>query len=261
VVDQGAREIILAGQDTAAYGRDTGHGDLTELLGEVAESFPSQWIRLSYINPDNMETGLGGVIANHANVCDYVDMPIQHASPKILAAMGRHDDAGAVESKIMALRQAVPDIALRTSVIAGFPGETEKDIEILLDFLGKIEFDLVGVFAFSPQEGTPAAALKRRVPESIKQDRVVEIVSLQEKIARRRMERLVGRSLEALVEEVTGESRVTARSQYDMAEIDRVIRIEECPARPGDIVTARIDRISAPYEWSATCRSDLPHSG
>jgi ribosomal protein S12 methylthiotransferase len=248
VVEQGAAEIVLAGQDTASYGRDTGHGSLPELMAEVAARFPSRWIRLSYVNPDNMSIDVGGVMRDHANICNYVDMPIQHASPAILAAMGRRDDPGAVESGIRTLRRAVPDVALRTSVIVGFPGETEADVELLLDFLRRIEFDLVGVFAFSPQEGTPAAALKGRVPDDVTQARVIEVVSVQDEIARKRMERLVGCKLPVLVEEADGGS-LTARSQYDMAEIDRVIRVAGCPARPGDMITVRIDGISAPYTW------------
>ncbi|MFH1313566.1 MAG: MiaB/RimO family radical SAM methylthiotransferase [Candidatus Eisenbacteria bacterium] len=261
VVDQGAKEVVLAGQDTASYGRDTGQSDLTRLLAEVAERFPSQWIRLSYVNPDNMDPGLGSVIRCHANVCDYVDMPVQHASPRILAAMGRRDDPRAVVSRIDALRRAVPDIALRTSVIVGFPGETEDDIDLLLDFLRKIKFDLAGVFAFSPQEGTPAATLKSRVPGDVTQARLVEVICVQEEIARKRMEAFVGRKLEVIIEEAAGTGQAVGRSQYDMAEIDRVIRIADCAAQPGDVVTATIDGIAAPYEWSGTCRSDLPRSG
>jgi ribosomal protein S12 methylthiotransferase len=261
VVDQGAKEVVLAGQDTASYGKDTGRSDLPRLVTEVAERFPSQWIRLSYVNPDNMDTDLGSVMKRHVNVCNYVDMPVQHASPRILAAMGRKDDPGIVASRIDALRQAVPDVALRTSVIVGFPGETEGDIDLLLDFLRRAEFDLAGVFVFSPQEGTPAAELTDRVPGDVSQDRLVEVVGLQEEIARKRMEAFVGRSLEVLIEEVAGSGQAAGRSQYDMAEIDRVIRIEDCAAQPGDIIIARIDGITAPYEWSATCRSDLPRSG
>jgi ribosomal protein S12 methylthiotransferase len=255
VIDQGAKEIVLAGQDTASYGRDTGRGNLSELVGDVAERFPSQWVRLSYVNPDNMIRGLGSVIRDHDNVCNYIDMPVQHASPKILAAMGRQPDPAVVEAKVKALRQSVPDIALRTSVIVGFPGETETDIGRLLDFLHKVEFDLVGVFAFSAQDGTPAAELKSRVPEAIKEDRVIEVVSLQDEIGHRRMKRLVGCELDVLVEESVGDGCVTGRSQYDMAEIDRVIRVAGCQAKPGDFVRARIERIAAPYEWAATLLS------
>jgi ribosomal protein S12 methylthiotransferase len=254
VVGQGAKEVVLAGQDTASYGKDTGQSDLPRLLAEVAARFPSQWIRLSYINPDNMDTGLGPVIACYSNVCNYVDLPIQHASPKILAAMGRRSDPDWVASRIDALREAVPDVALRTSVIVGFPGEKETDVDLLLDFLRRIEFDLAGVFAFSPQEGTPAAALKSRVPGDTAQDRLVEVTGVQEEIARKRMEAFIGRDLDVLIEEVADTGEATGRSQYDMAEIDRVIRISDCTARPGDMITAKIDGISAPYEWAATCK-------
>ena len=251
LVDQGAREIVLAGQDTASYGRDKGGGGLPELMAEVAARFPSQWIRLSYVNPDNMTSGVGDAMSGHANICNYIDMPIQHGSPRILAAMGRHADSEALEAKIRSLRRAVPDVALRTSVIVGFPGETEEDVERLLDFLRRIEFDLAGVFAFSPQEGTPAAALKGRVPADVTQARVVDVMSTQDEIARGRMERLLGRELRVLIEDAEA-GVATARSQYDMAEVDRVIRIADCPARPGEMIRARIDSVSAPYEWSGS---------
>ncbi len=252
LVEQGAREIVLAGQDTAAFGRDRGKSELAVLLSSVARRYPGVWTRLSYSNPDNLDDDVAGVMAEHANICNYIDLPIQHASSRILKAMGRGDRPEVLEDKIRTLRQAVPDVALRTSLILGFPGETEKDMEALVGFLRDNEFDMVGIFAFSPQPGTPAAGLPDRVPEEIVQDRIMEIVSLQDEISQLKMEKLVGRELEVLVEDPleTGES--SGRSQYDMAEVDRIIRLVDCKTTPGSFTTARIESVSAPYEWTAT---------
>lgn len=253
LVAQGAKEIVLAGQDTASYGKDTGRSDLIRLVREVAERFPSQWIRLSYVNPDNMDVSIASVIRDYSNICDYLDIPIQHAAPRVLAAMGRRNDPETLRDKIGALRQAIPDIALRTSVIVGFPGETEADIDLLLRFLTEVEFDLVGAFPFSAQEGTPASALKSRVPETVSQDRLIEVVSVQEEISLAKMKTLIGREVDVLIEESTGEGLALGRSRYDMPEIDRVIHLRRCRAGPGEFAKATIDGIKAPYEWSALC--------
>jgi ribosomal protein S12 methylthiotransferase len=181
LVKQGAKEIVLAGQDTASFGMDhSHHPGLAALLSSVAKRYPGIWTRLSYANPDNLDDDVAGVMAEHPNICNYVDLPIQHASPRILKAMGRGDRTELIEGSIQNLRRAVPDVALRTSLILGFPGETEEDMDALKAFLRNQEFDMVGVFAFSPQPGTPAADLPDRVPEGIVQDRILEIVSLQD---------------------------------------------------------------------------------
>lgn len=252
VIDQGAREVVLAGQDTASYGRDRGKPRLGMLLGEAASENPSVWIRLSYANPDNLEEDVGEAIGRNPSICNYMDIPIQHASPRVLKMMGRGEDTELLRSKIGSLRDAVPDIALRTSVIVGFPGETEDDLKALLDFLRDIEFDMVGVFGFSPQPGTPAAGLRGKVPDEVIQERIIDVVSLQDEISHHKMETFVGRELKVLVEEPDDRGFPTGRSQYDMAEVDRTIRLLNCSAAPGTFVTARIESVSGPYEWTAS---------
>jgi ribosomal protein S12 methylthiotransferase len=253
LVEQGARELVLAGQDTASFGLDRSHNPgLAALLSSLAKRYPGVWIRLSYVNPDNLDDDVADVLAEHVNVCNYVDLPIQHASPRILKAMGRGDRPEVLEDKIRNLRKAVPDVALRTSLIMGFPGETEEDLEVLKTFLKSQEFDMVGVFAFSPQPGTPAADLQDRVPDEIVQDRILEMVAFQDEISHARMEMLVGRELQVLIEEPLESGEASARSQYDMAEVDRIIRLKDCSFPPGSFITARIDSVSAPYEWTAT---------
>ena len=253
LVKQGAKELVLAGQDTASFGRDgTNNPGLAALLSDIAGRYPGVWTRLSYVNPDNLDSDVAGVIAEHSNVCNYVDLPIQHASPRILKAMGRGDRPEVLEEKIRRFRKAVPELSLRTSLILGFPGETEEDMEDLTGFLKKIEFDMVGVFAFSPQPGTPAADFPDHVPEEIVQDRILEVVALQDEISHLRMERLVGRELKVLVEDPLESGESSARSQYDMAEVDRLIRIKDCKAPPGSFASVRIESVSGPYEWTAT---------
>ncbi len=249
LVRQGAKEIVLAGQDTASYGNDLGGNGLAGLLGMLAGQFPDIWLRLAYVNPDNLDDRVASTIAACGNVCDYVDIPIQHASARILKAMGRKG-AALKKRRIITLREAVPDIALRTSVIVGFPGETEEDMNALLEFLGSVEFDLVGVFAFSPQADTPAAGLPGKVPDEVKQERIVDVVSVQNEISCRKMETMLGREVEVLVDEPDGPDRL-GHSQYDMAGIDRTIRIAGCGARPGELVTARLEAVSGPFEWTA----------
>jgi ribosomal protein S12 methylthiotransferase len=282
LVEQGAKEIILAGQDIAAFGMDRGRRELAELTAQLAREVPAEWIRLSYVNPDNLQPELGEVMSDHRNVCKYLDIPIQHASRSVLEHMGRRPDPEALKSLIRGLRDVVPDIALRTSVIVGFPGETESDFEELLTLMIEVQFDLVGVFTFSPQPGTPGAGFDNQVPEEVAEARLIEAVALQEGISRDKMRHLVGQTLKVLVEDNPlihcndgrlwcsvaspdatalstnsadrGNGRLArGRTQYDMPEIDRVVHLTGCSARPGDFVEARIDDVTGPYEWSATC--------
>jgi ribosomal protein S12 methylthiotransferase len=249
LVRQGAKEIVLAGQDTASFGNDRGENGLARLLEGLAAQVPDIWLRLAYVNPDNLDRRVGDTIAGHANICNYMDLPIQHASPSILAAMGRK--APAVKRRVIAdLREVVPDVALRTSVIVGFPGETEEDMDVLLEFLEAVEFDMVGVFAFSPQADTPAARLPGRVPDQVIQERIVDVLSLQTEISCRKMEAMLGRQVAVLVDELSGECSL-AHSCYDMAVIDRTVRIAGPMLPPGQFAVVRLEKVSAPFEWTA----------
>jgi ribosomal protein S12 methylthiotransferase len=250
LVDQGAVEVILAAQDTASYGNDLGANRLADLLSALAEEFPDTWLRLAYANPDNLADGVAEAIASYASICNYIDIPIQHASSRILKAMGREGPA-LVRRKIKHLREAVPDIALRTSLIVGFPGETEEDVARLLKFLESIEFDMAGVFGFSPQPGTPAAKMRGKVPDETASERIVDVVGLQEEISHKKMEAMLGREVVVLVEERDEAGDCLGRSQYDMPEVDRIIRLPAANAPPGRFVKARLESVSAPFEWTA----------
>jgi ribosomal protein S12 methylthiotransferase len=251
LVGDGAKEIVLAGQDTASFGRDRGRGELRDLLTAVAGRTQAHWIRLAYANPENLDGEVARAIHDNPAICHYADVPIQHASPEVLARMGRPSGEGARHA-IRNLRASVPDISLRTSVIVGFPGETERDFKLLLDFLSSVRFDMVGVFTFSPQAGTAAASLGNKVPRQVVDQRLVEVVSLQDEIARARAKAALGTSLEVLVESVWANG-VRGRSQYDMAGVDRVIRLKGCKVAPGEFVKARLERYIGTYEFEGVC--------
>lgn len=246
---QGVKEIVLGGQDTASYGNDRGDCDLISLVSRIAGTFPEIWIRIAYANPDNLDPAIADVISDYPNVCNYLDVPIQHASPKILRAMNRKDDCERLNKLISTIRRTVPDISLRTSVIVGFPGETEDDFQMLRRFLIETRFDLVGVFEFSPQPGTIAERLTDQVPDEIKHQRLIEIVSTQELLAKLCMRKLVGKDVEILVEGHDGKMG-WGRSQYDMKDVDRIIRISGCPKNSvGEFGKVRIDSVIDSYEW------------
>jgi ribosomal protein S12 methylthiotransferase len=245
LVRGGAREIVLAGQDIASYGKDLGKPALVELLGRLAEESGAHWIRMCYAHPDNLDTGVADVMAKHSNICRYIDLPIQHASPAVLKAMGRNPDPGAIREKIAYMRERVPDLAIRTSVIVGFPGEREVDFEFLMDFLKDVEFDLIGAFEFSPQPQTIAERLPGEVPGFIRQERLIEVVRLQEEISEARVAKLIGREIEVLVEEETEAGGVVGRSQYDAPDVDRRVHVRGMRAQPGEFVVAKVTGYTA----------------
>lgn len=252
LAEQGAKEVVLAGQDTASYGLDGGAVRLGGLIRKVAAAADIPWIRLAYANPETLQADVASAMRDCPNVCHYIDMPIQHASAGVLAAMGRAKGPDAVRQTVENLRRTVPDIAIRTSVIVGFPGETETDLGLLLGFLKEVEFDMVGVFKFSPQPGTPAARLGNRVASAVADERLLEVTALAHDLARSATEAMIGSDLEVLVE--GGEDGASlGRSAYDMAEVDRVVKLPGCTARSGEFVVARLRRWLGPYEIEATC--------
>jgi ribosomal protein S12 methylthiotransferase len=239
LVEQGAKEIVLVGQDIASYGRDRGVPALPALVERLALESRPHWLRLCYAHPDNLDPAVADVMAAHGNICRYLDLPIQHAAPSVLKAMGRKPEPGLIREKIRYMREEVPDLALRTSVIVGFPGERESDFEKLVDFLVEVEFDLVGVFEFSPQPGTPAEKLPGAVPDFIRQERLVEIVRLQEEISGKRVSKMKGRVMEILVEE-QGDGCAVGRSQYDAPDVDRRYLVTGSSAVPGEFILAEV---------------------
>ncbi len=240
LVRQGVQEIILIAQDTTAYGRDRGDRDgLPGLVETILAAAPElRWLRLMYAYPGHVSRRMIAVMAGDARVCHYIDLPLQHAHPDVLRRMKRPAGVERTRRLIAGLRAAMPDLALRTSLIVGYPGETEAEFQALLDFVSEIRFDRVGVFVYSPEEGTPAAALPNPVPEPLKEERRERLMALQQGISLESNRAQVGRMLEVLVEG-QGDGLSVGRSYRDAPEIDGLVLLPG-QAPVGQMVMARI---------------------
>ena len=248
LVKAGVRELLVISQDTSAYGVDVKYRSgfwggrplktrMTELAAALGEL--GVWVRLHYVYPYPHVDEVIPLMAD-GKILPYLDVPLQHASPRILKAMKRPGDIEGTLARIRRWREICPDITLRSTFIAGFPGETEADFELLLDFLREAELDRVGCFAYSPVEGAPANALPGAVPEEVKEERVARLMELQEEISTRKLERKVGQVMTVLVDEVDAEGAI-ARSAADAPEIDGVVYLEEAAGlKPGDFVEVEI---------------------
>jgi len=227
LVGRGAREIILIAQDTTAYGHDRGEGDaLPPLVEAILDAVPElRWLRLMYAYPQHVTPRLIETMARHPQVCHYLDIPLQHSHPDILRRMNRPHDVDKIRRLIARLREAMPDIALRTSFIVGYPGETEEEFSALLDFVAEIAFDRVGVFTYSPEEGTKAATLPCQVPAEVKEERYMRLMEWQQSISLARNQQMVGRILEVLVEG-QDEGLSVGRSYRDAPEIDGLVLVQ-----------------------------------
>ncbi|MGI6777744.1 MAG: 30S ribosomal protein S12 methylthiotransferase RimO [Acetivibrionales bacterium] len=200
----GIKEVILIAQDTTRYGTDIyGSRKLVELIKEISRVDGIEWIRLLYCYPELIDDYLVNEIKTNDKVCKYLDIPIQHASEKILKAMGRRGSIQQVRNLIHNLRNTIPHISIRTTLIVGFPGEDKKDFEELYSFVEDMKFDRLGVFTYSKEEGTPAAKMKGQIPEKVKKNREHSIMSLQKKISRSINTDRLGRTYKALVEGVS----------------------------------------------------------
>ncbi|MGB9887046.1 MAG: 30S ribosomal protein S12 methylthiotransferase RimO [Moorellales bacterium] len=235
----GAKELVLVAQDTASWGIDRyGEFRLPRLLRRLAGLPEVRWLRLLYLYPTHVRPELLAVMAEEEKVCRYFDLPFQHASPRMLSLMGRPQ----VErhwALLEQIRGLMPDAVLRGTFIVGFPGETEEDFTELLSFVQKTEFDWVGAFTFSPEEGTPAAGLPGAVPEEVKQKRWERLMRLQQAITGRRLASWVGRRVEVLVEGKRGTEIWCGRSRGQAPEIDGAVWLRG-KAAVGEIVTVTI---------------------
>ncbi len=227
LVNQGVKEVILIAQDTTAYGSDHGVKDgLPPLIEAILASVPQlPWLRIMYTYPGHISPRLMEIMAGHPQVCRYIDLPLQHAHPAVLKRMKRPHNMKKVHNLIADLRQAMPDIALRTTFIVGYPGETEEEFGALLAFLEEMEFDRVGVFTYSQEEGTEAASLPGQLPQEVKEERRLRAMELQQKISKEKNRAFIGRNLEVLVEGV-GEGISIGRSYRDAPEVDGMVLIE-----------------------------------
>ena len=225
LAEKGVKELIIVAQETTLYGKDLyGEKKLPELLKKLAAIDGIQWIRLQYCYPEEITDELIETIKNEEKICNYLDIPIQHASDKILKRMGRRTNNAQLRELIAKLRREIPDIALRTTLISGFPGETEEDHEILMEFVDEMEFERLGVFAYSAEEDTPAYSFEGQVPEEVKEDRRAELMELQQDIAFEKSENMKGRVLEVMIEgKVADENAYVGRTYMDSPNVDGLI--------------------------------------
>ncbi|MDR1605447.1 MAG: 30S ribosomal protein S12 methylthiotransferase RimO [Gracilibacteraceae bacterium] len=242
LAESGAREIILVAQDTTRYGLDLYGGlKLPELLRRLARS-GAAWLRLLYCYPELVTDELITVMGEETAVCHYMDLPLQHASDRVLSAMGRRGTAGEAAALIARLRTAIPDIVLRTTFITGFPGETEEDFRSLLDFVRAMRFDRLGVFAYSEEEGTPAAARADQVPPALREERRDRLMECQAEIAAAKQAERVGTVMPVLLEEKMNYDCWQGRSAGDAPETDGQVYVRvRGRRRGGDMVAVRID--------------------
>lgn len=219
----GVKEVILISQDTTWYGHDLGNGnDLSLLIRHIGKIPGIQWIRIMYAHPGHINSKFIKLLSEEKKVCKYLDMPVQHIADPVLSAMRRAGRKTTIYRLIDKLRKNVPGIALRTTLLVGFPGETEKHFTELLDFVKDVEFERLGVFGYSPEEGTPAYLRKDRIPAKIIKERLKEIMKLQKQITRKKNISLLGKSFPVLIDSFDpGTGWSVGRTEYDAPEIDQ----------------------------------------
>ena len=250
LAEQGVKELILVAQETTLYGVDLyGKKSLHILLQELAKIKGIRWIRILYCYPEEIYPELIETIKNEKKVCHYLDMPIQHASDAILKRMGRRTTKAQLKETVSLLRKEIPDIVLRTTLIAGFPGETQEQHEELMEFVDEMEFERLGVFAYSPEENTPAASMPDQIPEEIKEERRDAILELQQEIAFDKAADMVGRTLYAMIEgKVADEPAYVARTYAESPDIDGYVFVNTGEMlMSGDFVKVKITG-SAEYD-------------
>lgn len=250
LAEQGVKELILVAQETTLYGVDLyGKKSLHILLQELAKIKGIRWIRILYCYPEEIYPELIETIKNEKKVCHYLDMPIQHASDAILKRMGRRTTKAQLKETVSLLRKEIPDIVLRTTLIAGFPGETQEQHEELMEFVDEMEFERLGVFAYSPEENTPAASMPDQIPDEIKEERRDAILELQQEIAFDKAADMVGRTLYAMIEgKVADEPAYVARTYADSPDIDGYVFVNTGEMlMSGDFVKVKITG-SAEYD-------------
>lgn len=243
LASQGVKELILVAQETTLYGVDLyGKKSLPELLKKLCAVSGIQWIRIQYCYPEEITQELIDTIKSEEKICHYLDIPIQHASDSILKRMGRRTNQQQLRDMIGTLREQIPDIALRTTLISGFPGETEEDHEILMEFVDEMEFERLGVFAYSQEEDTPAASFPDQVEQEEKEDRRDEIMELQQEIAFEKSEAMIGRTLEVMIEgKVADENAYVGRTYMDAPNVDGLIFINtDIDLMSGDFVRVKV---------------------
>jgi len=252
---QGTRELNLVAQDLAHYGRDRRDEKLTlpNVLEALIRETTIPWIRMLYLYSAGLTPRLLELMATESRILPYLDMPIQHASDEVLARMRRPERQKTIREKVARIRSVVPDVAIRTTCIVGFPGETEEDFETLLAFLEEVQFDRVGAFTYSPQEGTRAAEMEDDVPDAVKRQRLERLNELQRFITAERYEKRLGTVVRALVDRVDDEGIVQARTAWQADDIDGVTYVSGAESvLPGTFIDVRLDEVVEDVDFAAT---------
>ncbi|BDZ77391.1 30S ribosomal protein S12 methylthiotransferase RimO [Claveliimonas bilis] len=243
LAEKGVKELILVAQETTLYGKDLyREKSLHRLLKELCRISGIRWIRILYCYPEEIDDNLIRVMKEEPKICHYVDLPIQHANTDILKRMGRRTSKEQLEEIIGKLRKEIPDIAIRTTLITGFPGETEEQHQELVDFVDEMEFDRLGVFTYSPEEDTPAAEMEGQIPEEVKEDRQAEIMELQQEIAFEQAEDMVGKEVLVMIEgKVADENAYVGRTYKDAPNVDGLIFVNtEEELMSGDFARVKV---------------------
>ncbi len=249
LVEQGVKELILVAQETTLYGMDLyGKKALPRLLDKLNEIPGLYWIRILYCYPEEVTGELIDAIKRNEKVCHYLDIPIQHGSDAVLKRMGRRTSEEQLRRIVENLREEIPDICLRTTLISGFPGETKQDHETLMQFVDEMEFDRLGVFTYSPEEDTAAAGMEGQIEEEVKEERRDEIMQLQQEIAYEKAENMVGKKLLVMIEgKVSDENAYVGRSYKDAPNVDGYVFVNtERNLMTGDFVPVKI---TGSYEY------------
>ena len=249
LVEQGVKELILVAQETTLYGTDIyGKKSLPELLRKLSEIRGLYWIRILYCYPEEITEELIDTIAELPKVCHYLDIPIQHASDKILKRMGRRTNQQQLKDKIAMIRSKIPDMCLRTTLITGFPGESQEDHEQSMAFVDEMEFDRLGVFTYSAEEDTPAAGFPDQIEEEIKKDRQADIMELQQEIAFEKAEGMTGQDVLVMIEgKVADENAYVGRTYKDAPNVDGLVFVNtDRELMTGDFVPVHI---TGSYEY------------
>ncbi len=245
---QGVKELILVAQETSIYGKDLyGKEMLPEFLQKLCRIDGIEWIRLLYCYPEDITEEFLQVMAKEKKICHYIDMPIQHASDQILKKMGRKTDRASILATIKRVREIMPDAALRTSLITGFPSESEDDHQLLMSFVKEARFDHLGVFTYSQEEGTPAAKMPDQIDEALKEQRKDDIMRLQEQISLEIMNDKIGRELQVLIDGYLPEEDVyIGRTRMDAPDVDGFFYVKaEESLNTGDLIIARVKTANA----------------
>ena len=239
----GVKELILVAQETTLYGNDLyGEKKLPELLHKLCQISGIRWIRILYCYPEEITEELIQTMKEEPKICHYLDLPIQHASDGILKRMGRRTSKEELVHIISRLREEIPDITLRTTLITGFPGETQEQHEELMDFVDEMEFDRLGVFTYSPEEGTPAASMSNQIEESVKEDRRAELMELQQEIAFEQAEDMIGKEVLVMIEgKVADENAYVGRTYKDAPNVDGLIFVNtDAELMSGDFAKVKV---------------------